>query len=118
MVRRRRRFGTDSERQAERCRGAPRSAPVVAPERAATGRVVGKHFCVEVREDLLDHHGVLDTSDDPQCPAAGRTGLDVDTKNRLQQLHLGYRMRTLVGNLLLAVQQPNSEPGVSGKSRT
>jgi len=118
MVRRRRRFGTGSERQAERCRGAPRSAPVVAPERAATWRVVGKHFCVEACEDLLDHHGVLDTSDDPQCPAAGRTGLDVDAKNRLQPLRLGYRMRTLDGNLLLAVQQTNSESGVSGKSGT
>lgn len=54
----------------------------VAPERAATGWVVGKHFCVEVGEDLLDNHRVLDTSDDPQRPAAGRTGLDVDAKKQ------------------------------------
>ena len=54
--------------------------PAVAPEMAATERVVGEHFCVEVGEDLLDHHGVLDTSDDPQLPAEGWTSLDVDAK--------------------------------------
>jgi hypothetical protein len=50
-------------------------------------------------------------------PQAGQVSMSMP-KNRLQPLRLGYRMRALDWHLLLAVQQTNSEPGVSGKSET
>ena len=39
-------------------------------------------FAVELGENLVDHDRVFDAGDDPQSPAAGRTGLDVDAKRR------------------------------------
>ena len=36
--------------------------------------------------NLLDHRWVFDAGDDPQRPAAGRTGLDVDAEDAFQPL--------------------------------
>jgi hypothetical protein len=41
-----------------------------------------------VGENLLDHHGVFYTGNDPQRPTAGRTGLDVDAEDTLEPLRL------------------------------
>ena len=39
-------------------------------------------------ENLLDHHRVFDAGNDPDRPAAGSAGLDVDAKYALQALCL------------------------------
>jgi hypothetical protein len=39
-----------------------------------------------VGENLLDHRGVFDAGADPQRPAAGRTGLDVDAEEAFEAL--------------------------------
>jgi hypothetical protein len=36
--------------------------------------------------NLFDHRGVSDTGNNPQRPAAGRTGLDVDAEDALEPL--------------------------------
>jgi hypothetical protein len=42
-------------------------------------------------EDLLDDLGILDARNDPHCPAAGRTSLDVDAEGPFQALRPGHR---------------------------
>ena len=41
---------------------------------------------MQVSEDLLDHHRVLDAGDDAHRPAAHRAGLDVDAEHALEAL--------------------------------
>jgi len=41
-------------------------------------------FPIQVGEDLLDHHRVLDAGEDSHCPAAGRAGRDIDAKDPLE----------------------------------
>ena len=41
----------------------------------------GGVFGVQVVENRLDHRWVFDAGDDPQRPAADRTGLDVDAED-------------------------------------
>ena len=66
-------------------------------------------------ENLLDHSRVFDAlGDDPQCPAAGRAGLDVDAKYTLLPLRPSHLVPALFGRLLLAAQQTNNEPTVNG----
>jgi hypothetical protein len=43
---------------------------------------------VEVSENLLDHHRIFDAGHYPDGPAAGSTGLDVDTINTFEALYL------------------------------
>jgi hypothetical protein len=43
-------------------------------------------FRIQRGEDLLDDLGVIDARNDPHCPAAGRTSLDVDAEGPLQAL--------------------------------
>jgi len=40
--------------------------------------VILRRFLIHVGQSLLEHLGILDASDDPDRPAAGRAGLDVD----------------------------------------
>jgi hypothetical protein len=40
-------------------------------------------FLIEVIENPLDRHQVLDAGNDLHGPAAGRTGLNVDTKDAI-----------------------------------
>jgi hypothetical protein len=54
------------------------NAHAVAPDRAATGKVLRSVFALEVRESLLDHREIFDAGDDPQRPTADRTGLDAE----------------------------------------
>jgi hypothetical protein len=47
-----------------------------APRRP--GRFRRGVFFIEMGEDLLDHHWIVDAGNDPHRPAAFPTGLDVD----------------------------------------
>jgi len=58
------------------------------PARRQPGSFCRGAFLIEVGEELLDHHRVLDAGDDFERPAAGPTGLDVDAKYPLQPLRL------------------------------
>ena len=46
---------------------------------------------VQVREDLLDHHRILDAGDDPDGATARPVGLHVDAKYALQALRIIHR---------------------------
>ena len=59
-------------------------------------------FLIEVGEDLLDHHRIVDAGDDPHRPAAFPAGLDVDIEHPLETLHPVHRCPSLGGGLLLA----------------
>jgi hypothetical protein len=48
-------------------------------------------FRIQMGEDLLDDLGILDARNDPHCPAAGRTSLDVDAEGPFQALRPGHR---------------------------
>ena len=41
-------------------------------------------FLIEVGENLLDHHRIVDAGDDPHRPAAFTAGLDVDIEHPLE----------------------------------
>jgi|GEM_PF-1761727 hypothetical protein len=41
-------------------------------------------FLIEVGEDLLDHHRIVNAGDDPHRPAAFPAGLDVDIEHPLE----------------------------------
>jgi hypothetical protein len=69
-------------------------------------------FRIEVSEDLLDHHRILDAGDDAHRPAAHRAGVDVDVEYPLQALRPSHRRAALVGAF---TQRNESEP--SGRSR-
>jgi hypothetical protein len=67
----------------------------------------------EVGEDLLDRHRVLDAGDDPDRPAAGPAGLDVDAEYPFQALRLSLieaRRSTGVGSSV----PPSRDPGSPG----
>jgi hypothetical protein len=38
-------------------------------------------FRIQVGEDLLDHHRILDAGEDSHCPTASRAGRDVDPED-------------------------------------
>jgi len=89
-------FRTHSDRRTERCPAVPIRVSAARVDGVVIGGSVKQtrlrwgptgwqpdgfcagFFLVEVGENLLDHGGVLYTGNDPQRPAAGRTGLDVD----------------------------------------
>ncbi len=56
-----------------------------------------------MRENLLDHHRVLDAGDDPERATTGRTGLDVDAEDAHQALCPGHRGPAFGRRGLLAV---------------
>lgn len=49
----------------------------------------------------MDHHRVFDAGDDPQRPATGRAGLDVDAKDAFEPLRPSHRCSTFHRRLLL-----------------
>ena len=51
----------------------------------------GSVFTVEVGEDLLDDHRIIDAGDDLDAAAASPTGLDVDVEYPHQALRPGHR---------------------------
>ena len=59
-------------------------------------------FLIEVGEDLLDHHRIVDAGDDPHRPAAFTAGLDVDIEHPLETLRPAHRCPSLGRGLLLA----------------
>ena len=59
-------------------------------------------FRTEVGEDLLNHFGVLDASDDPHRPTAGPTGLDGDAEHPFQALRPPHLVSALDGASALA----------------
>ena len=40
--------------------------------------------------NLVDHHGVVDTGDDPQRTTAGRTGQDVDAEDAFEPMRPSF----------------------------
>jgi len=73
----------------------PRAPPGGCPARRRPGGLTCSRFRVEVGEDLLDHHRILDAGDDAHRPAAGRAGLDVDLEHALEALCPSHRSPAL-----------------------
>ena len=46
-------------------------------------------------QNLVDHRRILDAGNDPQRPAAGRTGVDVDAEVAFQPLRPSLRVSVL-----------------------
>ncbi len=63
--------------------------------------LVGVGLLLQVIENPLDHHRVLDAGHDLHGPAAGRTGLDVNIENTFQALRPAHRCPAFGGRSCL-----------------
>jgi len=63
-------------------------------------------------KNLLDHHWIFDTGDDPDCAAAAPAGLDVDAEDPFQALRPEARRGRRRGD-----KKANREPTPGSKDR-
>ena len=60
-----------------------------------------RRFFLQVRQDLLNDHRVLDAGNDPGCTSTDSARLNINLENPLQPLRPGHGRMTLNGYLLL-----------------